>query len=261
MSANLFSFGAGSTSRGVRVWAFNKAQMYSGAPTVQSVFFPVGGGDFHRHPEQRCAYRQARPGEHAQLLLSTELFHALTVYKFHVDWDRISLTAFTGPDVPIAATSWPNAAVANAQRSLVRQQRCWTCFRFARWCRTNTQILAGWSRCGRPTRCAAGDTSGLAAPRWYQVKRNRRHRQRESSAGDHLGPRRRKCHQSIYAESGRRSGRQRRSATALRTARHPAGSRQSSMQVASPPILSTLSVSPSSCFRRDGFPDRHHSLG
>ena len=36
MSANMFSFGAGSTFQGVRVWAFNKAQMYAGSPTRSS---------------------------------------------------------------------------------------------------------------------------------------------------------------------------------------------------------------------------------
>jgi len=46
MTSNLFSFGAGSAFKGVRVWAFNKAQMYAGAPTVQNVSFDVGGGDF-----------------------------------------------------------------------------------------------------------------------------------------------------------------------------------------------------------------------
>ena len=31
-----------------------------------------------------------------------------------MDWNNISLSTFTGPDVPIAATSWPSAAVPNA---------------------------------------------------------------------------------------------------------------------------------------------------
>jgi len=46
MSANMFSFGAGSTFKTARVWAFNKAQMYAGSPTVKVVTFDVGGGDF-----------------------------------------------------------------------------------------------------------------------------------------------------------------------------------------------------------------------
>ena len=35
MSANMFSFGAGSTFKTGRAWAFNKAQMYAGTPTVK----------------------------------------------------------------------------------------------------------------------------------------------------------------------------------------------------------------------------------
>ena len=41
MSANVFSFGAGSSFKNPRVWAFNKAQMYAGSPTVQVVTFDV----------------------------------------------------------------------------------------------------------------------------------------------------------------------------------------------------------------------------
>jgi hypothetical protein len=44
-----------------------------------------------------------------------QFLNAVTVYKFHVDWDHPTLSTFTGPDIPIAATSWPNQSVANAQ--------------------------------------------------------------------------------------------------------------------------------------------------
>jgi hypothetical protein len=168
MSANLFSFGAGSTFQGVRVWAFNKAQLYSGAPTVQSVFFPVGGGDFTIIPSNARLQTGTPPAGTPNYFLSTELFlNALTVYKFHVDWDRISLTTFTGPDVPIAATSWPNAAVANAAqpgtatlldvlqiRAMVQNQY------------TN---FGGTESLWAPHTVRRGDVNGLAAPRWYQV--------------------------------------------------------------------------------------------
>ena len=51
----------------------------------------------------------------AKSKFSTWLFtNALTVYKFHVDWNSISLSTFTGPDIPIAATGWPNQTVPNA---------------------------------------------------------------------------------------------------------------------------------------------------
>ena len=167
MSANLFTFGAGSTSGGARVWAFNKAQMYAGAPSVQSVFFNVGGGDFTVIPGNARLQTGTPPAGTPNFFLSTWLFtNAVTIYKFHVDWDRTSLTTFTGPDVPIAATSWPNAAVGNAGqpgtatlldvlqiRAMVQNQ--YTNF---------GGVESLWAP--HTVRRAAG---GLAAPRWYQV--------------------------------------------------------------------------------------------
>src|SRR4051812_8433112 len=41
MSANMYTFGAGSSFQKVRTFAFNKAQMYAGSPTVQIVSFDV----------------------------------------------------------------------------------------------------------------------------------------------------------------------------------------------------------------------------
>jgi hypothetical protein len=168
MSSNLFSFGAGSSFKGVRVWAFNKAQMYAGAPTVQNVSFDVGGGDFTIIPSNARLQTGTPPLGRPNLFLSTELFlNALTIYKFHVDWDRISLSTFTGPDTPLAATSWPNANVANAAqpgtttildvlqiRAMVQNQY------------TN---FAGTESLWAPHTVRRGNTSGFAAPRWYQV--------------------------------------------------------------------------------------------
>src|SRR5713226_3841804 len=168
MSSNLFSFGAGSSFKGVRVWAFNKAQMYAGAPTVQNVSFDVGGGDFTIIPSNARLQTGTPPAGTPNYFLSTWLFlNALTVYKFHVDWDRISLSTLTGPDVPLAATSWPNANVANAAqpgtatlldalqiRAMVQNQY------------TN---FGGTESLWAPHTVRRGNTSGLAAPRWYQV--------------------------------------------------------------------------------------------
>ncbi|HEV7473379.1 MAG TPA: carboxypeptidase regulatory-like domain-containing protein [Pyrinomonadaceae bacterium] len=168
MSANMFGFGAGGSFATARAWAFNKAQMYAGAPSVQSVFFNVGGGDFTVIPSNARLQTGTPPAGTPNFFLSSWLFtNALTVYKFHVDWDRISLTTFTGPDVPIAATSWPNAAVGNAAqpgtatlldvlqiRAMVQNQY------------TN---FGGVESLWVPHTVRRGDTSGLAAPRWYQV--------------------------------------------------------------------------------------------
>lgn len=167
MSANMFGFGPGGSFQTARVFAFNKAQMYAGAPSVQSVFFNAGGGDFTVIPSNARLQTGTPPAGTPNYFLSTWLFtNALSIYKFHVDWDRISLTTFTGPDTPIAATSWPNAAVGNAAqpgtatlldvlqiRAMVQNQ--YTNF---------GGVESLWAP--HTVRRAAG---GLAAPRWYQV--------------------------------------------------------------------------------------------
>jgi hypothetical protein len=168
MSANLFSYGAGSAFQGVRVWAFNKAQMYAGAPSVQSVSFNAPAADFTIIPSNARLQTGTPPPGTPNYFLSTWNFtNALSIYKFHVDWNRISLSTFTGPDIPIAATSWPNANVANVAqpgtatlldalqiRAMVQNQY--------------TNISGAESLWATHT-VRRGNTTGFAAPRWYQV--------------------------------------------------------------------------------------------
>ncbi|HBB95950.1 MAG TPA: hypothetical protein DC054_11225, partial [Blastocatellia bacterium] len=168
MSANLFSFGAGSTFQGARVWALNKAQMYAGAPSVQSVSFNAPAADFTIIPSNaRLQTGTPPPGTPNYFLSSWSFTNALSIYKFHVDWNSISLSTFTGPDVPTAATSWPNANVANAAqpgtatlldalqiRAMVQNQY--------------TNISGAESLWATHT-VRRANTSGFAAPRWYQV--------------------------------------------------------------------------------------------
>jgi hypothetical protein len=168
MSSNMFTFGAGSAFKTARVWAFNKAQMYAGSPTVKVVTFDIPGGDFAVMPSNARLQTGTPPPGRPNMFISTELFlNAVTIYKFHVDWNSISLSTFTGPDAPLAATSWPNAAVANAAqpgtamlldvlqiRAMVQNQY------------TN---FGGTESLWIPHTVRRGNTSGFAAPRWYQA--------------------------------------------------------------------------------------------
>jgi Carboxypeptidase regulatory-like domain len=168
MTANMFSFGANSTYQNARAYAFNKAQMYAGSPTVKIVSFDIGGGDFTILPSNARLQTGTPPAGRPNLFISTQLFlNALTVYKFHVDWNNLFLSTFTGPDTPSAATSWPNNSVANAPqpgtaalldvlqiRGMVQNQY------------TN---FGGTESLWVPHTVRRVDTSGAAAPRWYQV--------------------------------------------------------------------------------------------
>jgi hypothetical protein len=166
MSGNMFTFGV-SSFRTARVWAFDKAQMYAGSPTAKVVSFDVAGGDFTVIPSNARLQTGTPPPGRPNLYLSTQLFlNALTIYKFHVDWDHISLSTFTGPDTPISATSWPTFAAAVPQpgttqtldslsnRAMVQNQY------------TN---FAGTESLWASHTVRRQNTSGFAAPRWYQV--------------------------------------------------------------------------------------------
>jgi len=168
MSANMFGYAAGGSFITARAWAFNKYQMYAGAPTVQVVAFNVPGGDFTVIPSNaRLQTGTPPPGRPNLFISSWQFLNALTVYKFHADWNSISLSTFTGPDAPLAATSWPNAAVANAPqpgtanlldvlqiRAMVQNQY------------TN---FGGTESLWVPHTVRRANTTGFAAPRWYQV--------------------------------------------------------------------------------------------
>src|SRR5215471_10069507 len=115
MSVNMFPYAAGGLFLNPRVYAFNKAQMYAGSPTVQVVSFDAPSADFTILPSNARLQVGTPPLGTPNYYISTwEFINALTVYKFHVDWTRISLSTFTGPDIPLTGSSWPNQAVPNA---------------------------------------------------------------------------------------------------------------------------------------------------
>ena len=166
MTANMYGFGAGGTFQHVRVWAFNKAQMYAGAPTVQNVSFNVGGGDFTILPSNARLQTGTPPAGSPNYFLSTSLFlNALSIYKFHVDWDRISLSTFTGPDVPTSATSWPSAAANAAQPGTATLLDTLT----PRAMMQNQYTNLGGVESLWVSHTVRRAAAGLAAPRWYQV--------------------------------------------------------------------------------------------
>ena len=171
MSANMFAFPAGGSFQGSRAWVLNKAQMYAGAPSVQSVSFNVPGSDFTVIPSNARLQTGTPPTGTPNYFLSTSLFlNALTVYKFHVDWNKISLSTFTGPDIPIAASSWPNSTAPSAlslggnnldvlaTRAMMQNQ-------YSRLGGVESLWVAHTVRRGS----TVAPFTGLAAPRFYQV--------------------------------------------------------------------------------------------
>jgi len=167
MSVNMFGYAAAGAFQNARVYAFNKAQMYAGAPTVQSVEFQVGD-DFTVLPSNARLQTGTPPLGTPNYFVSTWNFlNGLTVYKFHVDWDSISLSTFTGPDVPLAATSWPNAAVGNAPQPGTAQLL--DVLQIRAMMQNQYVNLAGVESLWNTHTVRRANTTGFAAPRWYQL--------------------------------------------------------------------------------------------
>jgi hypothetical protein len=112
-SANLFGPGTGGSGFvGTRVWAYNKAQMYSGAASVEVVMFNTpDAGDFTLLPSNARLQTGTPPTGTPNYFVSLEEFlNAQNVYAFHVDWTNTSLSTFELAGTPLASSSWANAA-------------------------------------------------------------------------------------------------------------------------------------------------------
>ena len=168
MSANMFDYAASGSFQNVRVYALNKAQMYAAAPTPQVVSFDVAdASEFTLLPSNARLQAGTPPSGSPDYFISTsEFLNAQDVYKFHVDWNSISLSTFTGPFNPLASSSWPGTfSVPNATtpgnsldvlglRAMAQNQY------------TN---LSGVESLWVTHTVQRQDISGFAAPRWYQV--------------------------------------------------------------------------------------------
>jgi hypothetical protein len=115
MSANMFGYASGAGYQGFHVWALNKQQMYAGAPQVSVVDFAGSVNDFTVIPASSKIADGAPPAGSPVYFVSTELYlNALAIYKFQVNWDKVSTSTFTGPFAENASNCWPNATPVSA---------------------------------------------------------------------------------------------------------------------------------------------------
>jgi len=134
---------------------------------VQVVSFDAPAADFTLLPSNARLQTGTPPAGTPNYFVSTwEFLNALTVYKFHVDWDRISLSTFTGPEVPIAATSWPSASVPNAP-SL--GGNALDVLQIRAMMQSQYSNIAGVESLWATHTVRRANATGFAAPRWYQV--------------------------------------------------------------------------------------------
>jgi hypothetical protein len=172
MSLNMFDYATAGDYQGARAYAFNKAQMYAGAPAAQVVRIDNPDiNEFTAIPSNaRLQTGTPPPGTPNYFVSTWQYTNALTVYKFHVDWNTVANSTLSAADIPGTATSWPNIGVANPPsqggsaldalqiRAMMQNQY------------TNIGgVESLWNTHTVRRESAPGDLTGFAAPRWYQV--------------------------------------------------------------------------------------------
>src|SRR5205823_3103398 len=122
--------------------------------------------DFTLLPANARLQAGTPPAGTPEYFVSTwQFLNALSVYKLHVDWNRISTSTFTGPDAPLTATSWPNAAVPNAPTPGNRLDT----LQIRAMAQAQYSNIGGAESLWAAHTVRRQNTSGFAAPRWYQV--------------------------------------------------------------------------------------------
>ncbi|HEY0783011.1 MAG TPA: hypothetical protein VGE98_11175, partial [Thermoanaerobaculia bacterium] len=165
LSANVFGFPAGGAFMGTRVWAINKAQLYANAPTVQVVQFSPPVAEFTILPANaRLQTGTPPPGSPNYFAVVRQFTNAVSIYKFHVDWNRISLSTFSGPFIVIAPASW-----VNPPGSVVEQGGNNLDTVAPRLMMQNQYTNLGGVESVWQTHTVRGTVAGVVAPRYYQT--------------------------------------------------------------------------------------------
>ena len=106
LSVNLYDFSLANFQL-PRVFALNKAQMYAGASVAQAVSFDAPAAEFTLLPANaRLQAGTPPPGSPNYFAVVWQFRNVLSVYKFHVDWNSISTSTFTGPFGSQSVSSW-----------------------------------------------------------------------------------------------------------------------------------------------------------
>jgi hypothetical protein len=169
MSANLFGFGAGGSFQNVRVWAFNKSQMYAGNSNVQVLSFDAPSAEFTLLPSNARLQTGTPPaGSPNYFAVVAQFLNTVSVYKLHADWNNISTSTFSGPFLSLTATSWSQLLSANQTEQSPGNKLDTLYFRLMAQ-NQYTNIGGVESLWNAHTVGASGATSAQAAVRYYQV--------------------------------------------------------------------------------------------
>jgi len=175
MSVNLLGYAADGAFQNPRLYAFNKAQMYAGAPTVQVVSFDAPNAEFTILPANARLQTGTPPaGSPNYFSVVAQFSNTFSVYKFHVDWNSISTSSLTGPFMAQAGSNWSQlntGTPANPSTKIPSPANNLDTL-YPRLMAQNQYSNIGGveSLWNSHTVGASGTTSTQAAVRYYQVK-------------------------------------------------------------------------------------------
>jgi hypothetical protein len=170
MAANMFGYSNPFPYLGAHVWGFDKAAMYAGASSPGVVdFADSDGNDFTLLPANARLQTGTPPTGRDEYFVSTwEDTGKVAVYTLHSDWDSPSNATFSGPTYQQNATAWPNASVplaptlANTNDTLGIRAMA----------QAQYSNIGGNESLWVSHTVRRANTSGFAAPRWYQLNVN-----------------------------------------------------------------------------------------
>ena len=176
MSANMFGYAVERlVHRAARLGDQQGADVRRRAAACRRSTSPAPAADFTLLPANARLQTGTPPAGAPEYFVSTlQFLNGLSVYKLHVDWDKVSTSTFTGPDTQLAPTCWPNARRPNAStpanaadvlaiRAMAQAQYSNIGGAESLWV-AHTVRRGG----GPPASCGASNTNN-ASVRWYQA--------------------------------------------------------------------------------------------
>jgi hypothetical protein len=165
MSANMFDYAASGSYQNARVYAFNKAQMYAGAPAVQSMSFDAPSAEFTLLPANARLQAGTPPsGTPNYFSVVWQFTNVISFYKFHVDWNRTALSTFSGPFSSTAPASWASAPNTVSEQSGNALDTLRTRLMMQNQYTNRGGVESLWN-----SHTVRGSTTSQAAIRYYQV--------------------------------------------------------------------------------------------
>ncbi len=165
MTANMWDYLYSGPYLNPRTYAFNKAQMYAGKSLIQIVSFNVPTYEFTVLPANARLQTGTPPAGSPNYYAAVwDYTDAVSIYKFHVDWNRISLSSLTGPYKSFAPAAWTDPPY------YVPQLNGSSLDTVPRWLMAQNQytnqsgIESLWMN-----HTVLGAAPSIAAPRYYQV--------------------------------------------------------------------------------------------